>query len=95
MRMIGKPAAKQMFKKKSQLKIIETMKIELILSQIFFSLRKCINLIHTLFLKGRGCAVKKIPALNLSCELQMQTAWSLEAHMAEVLGSMWSGCSCH
>ena len=72
------------------------MKIELILSQIFFfSLRKYINLIHTLFLKGRGCVVKKILALNLSCELQMQTAWSLEAHMAEVLGGMWSGCSCH
>ena len=36
MRMIHKPIAKQVLKKKSQLKIIETMKIELILSQVFF-----------------------------------------------------------
>lgn len=60
MRMIGKPTAKQVFKKKSQLKIIETMKIELILSQIFFFfLRKYINLIHTLFLKGRRMRCEK------------------------------------
>ena len=36
MRMIHKPIAKQVLKKKSQLKIIETMKIELILRQVFF-----------------------------------------------------------
>lgn len=36
MRMIRKPIAKQVLKKKSQLKILETMKIELILSQVFF-----------------------------------------------------------
>ena len=59
MRMIRKPIAKQVLKKKSQLKITETMKIELILSQVFFFLRKYLNLMHTMSLKGKRMRCEK------------------------------------